>query len=109
LSRFDRHLRKSSSFGADLVCSNGANGVNDPCVVDKAVDFLPCAVNLEFAICFDQGGAPKVEGAQAVMNNVGLKNGLSLAEKHLTQTLSVGQVGSGKSSEGFSVADGDEI
>ncbi len=59
-----------------MVCKDGANGVNYPHVVAKAVDFLPCAVDSEFAIGLDQGCAPKVEGA-----NVGLEHRSSRAEK----------------------------
>jgi len=55
---------KSAGLGADLVCSDSANGVNDPCIVAKAVDFFPGAVNPEFAIGLDQGCTPKVEGSQ---------------------------------------------
>ncbi len=72
LSGFDCHRRKSSGPWADLVCSDGNNGINNPRVVAKAVNFLPCAVNSEFAIGLDQCHAPKVEGAKAVLNNVGL-------------------------------------
>ncbi len=55
---------KSAGLGADLVCSDSANGVNDPCIVAKAVDFFPGAVNPEFVIGLDQVCAPKVEGSQ---------------------------------------------
>jgi hypothetical protein len=37
------------------------------------------------------------------LNDVGSKNGLSFAEKCLTQTFAVGQIRSGKSLEGFSM------
>ncbi len=53
LSRFDGQWRESSSFGTDLVGGNGANHVNNPGVVAQAVDFLPSAVNSEFAIGLD--------------------------------------------------------
>jgi hypothetical protein len=83
--------------------------IDHPCVVAKAEDFLLGAVNLEFTVCLDQCSTPKVKGAQAVFNNIGLKHRTSLAEKRLSQTFAVCQIGGGKSLESFSVTDGDEI
>ncbi len=106
---FARHQGEHASPGAHLVCRDGANGVDHPCVVTEAEDFLLGAVNAEFAVCLDQCSAPKVKGAQAVLNDIGMKHGSSLAEKHFTQTFAVCQIRSGKSLESFSVTDGDEI
>ncbi len=72
LSKFDCHRGKSSGPGADLVRSDGTNGINDSRFVSQAVNFLPCAVDAEFAIGLYQCCAPKVKGAKAVLNNVGL-------------------------------------
>ncbi len=109
LSRFDHQRGESSGLGADLVGSNGTDRVDDPCVVTQTVDFLLGVVNVEFAIGLDQCCTPKVEGAKAVLNDVGLEYGSSFAEKHLTQTFAVCQIGSGKCLEGLSVTDGDEV
>ncbi len=96
LSGFDHQGGKSSSFWADLVGCDSTNGVDDPCVVAQTVDFLLGVVDAEFAVVLDECGAPKVEGAKAVLNDVGLENGLSFTEKRLTQTLAVGQIRSRK-------------
>ncbi len=108
-SGFDHHRGERVSPGAHLVHCDGANWIDHPCVVAKAEDFLLGAVNVEFAVCLDQCSAPKVKGAQAVFNNISLKNGPSLAEKCLSQTFAVCQIRSGKTLESFSVTDGDEI
>ncbi len=84
LARFDRHCRKGTCFRAYLVGCNGTDGINDPSVVTQTVNFLPGAVDPEFAVVLDQRGGAKVEGAQAVLNNIGLKNGSSFTEKRLS-------------------------
>ncbi len=109
MTRFDCQWGESTGLGADLVFSDCTNGIDDPRVVAQAVNILPGAVDSEFSIGLDQCCAPKVEGAKAVFHNVGLKHRSSFAEKRLTQTFAVCQIGSGKGLEGFSVTDGDEI
>ncbi len=94
LSGFDCQRGKSSGFGADLVGGDGTNGVDNPCVVTQTVDFLLGVVNAKFAVGLDQCGAPKVEGAKAVFNDVGLEYGSSFAEKCVTQMFAICQIGS---------------
>ena len=69
LSRFDGEWRERVVPGANLVCRDGANGVDDPSVVAKVVNFLPGTVNLEFAVSLDERGATQVEGTQGVWIN----------------------------------------
>ena len=92
-----------------MVGCDGSNGIDDPSVVTQTVNFLPGAVDTEFAVVFDQRGCSKVQGAKAVLNNVDLKNGSSFTEKRLSQTFTVGQIGGRKSLKSFSVTNGDEI
>ncbi len=81
LSGFDRQWRKISGFWADLVGCDSTNGVDNPCVVTQTVDFLLGVVDAKFAVGLDEFGTTKVEGAKAVMNNVGLENGSSPRRK----------------------------
>ena len=106
LSGFDRHQGERASPGAHLVHCDGANWIDHPCIVAKDEDFLLGAVNAEFAVCLDESGAPKLKGAKAIFNDIGLKNRLSFAEKRLTQAFAVCQIGGGKCLESFSVTDG---
>ncbi len=62
LSGFDREWGERVVLGADLVCCDGANGVDNPGVVAKVVDLLPGIVNAEFAVRLDERGAAKVKG-----------------------------------------------
>ena len=75
-----------------MVGCDGPDGIDDPSVVTQTVDFLPGAVDTEFAVVFDQRGGSKVQGAKAILNNVGLKNGSSFTEKRLSQTFSICQI-----------------
>jgi len=70
LSRFDCVWGERVVPWANLVCRDGANGVDDPSVVAKVVDFLPGIVNAEFAVGLDERGTTQVEGAQAVFHDV---------------------------------------
>ncbi len=92
LSRFDGEWRERVVPGANLVCRDGANGVDDRSVVAKVVNFLPGTVNVEFAVCLDERGTTKVEGAQAVLNDVGLQHQSTVTEKGVAQAFAVGQV-----------------
>jgi len=64
---------------------------------------------LEFAVGLDQGWAAKIERAEATVDDVGLEDGATLAEKCVTQAFAVCEVRGGKCLEGFSVAYGNEI
>jgi hypothetical protein len=41
--------------------------VNKPSVVAQAVDFLPGAVDAEFAVLCDEGSAPEIKRSEAVV------------------------------------------
>ncbi len=75
----------------------------------QAVDFLPGVVDAEFAVVFDEGSAPQIKGPKAVIHDVSLQNRAALTEKCFAQMFAVGLVGRGKSLEGFSVANSDEV
>ena len=64
LSRLDGERRERVGFWADLVCSNGADGVHQPRVIPEAVNFLPGGGDSEFAIVLDKGGTAQVKGSQ---------------------------------------------
>ncbi len=64
-----------------LVCGDGVDRVDEPGVVAQAVDFLPGAVDVKFAVVFDEGRAPQIKGSKAVVHNVCLQNGAALTEK----------------------------
>ncbi len=55
MSGFNGDGRQRVSFGANLVSSDGPNGVNQKCVVSQGVNFLPSAVDPEFAVVLDEG------------------------------------------------------
>ncbi len=92
LSRFDCEWQERVVHWANLVCRDGANGVNDPSVVAKVVDFLPGTVNAEFAVGLDERGTTQVEGAQAVFHDVCLQQRPSITEEGAAQALAIGQV-----------------
>ena len=89
LSRFDGEWRERVVPGANLVCCDGANGVDDPSVVAKVVNFLPGTVNAEFAVCLDERGTTQVEGTQAVLNDVCLQHRSAVTEESAAQALAV--------------------
>ncbi len=72
LARFDGEGRQHSGLGANLVCGDCSDGVDEPGVVAQTVDFLPGAVYYEFAIVFGEGCAPQVKRPQTVIDDVGL-------------------------------------
>ncbi len=74
VSRFDGDGRQHICFRANLVGGDGPDGLDEPCVVSQAVDFLPGAVNPEFAVAFNEGGTAQIEGAKAVADDVCLQN-----------------------------------
>jgi len=92
-----------------LVCSDGTNRVNKPGVVAQAVDFLPGAVDAEFAVVFDEGSAPEIKRSEAVIYDVGLQNKAARTKESFAKTFAVGQIGGRKSLESFSVTNSDEI
>ncbi len=55
VSGFDNDGQKRVRFGADLVGCDGPEGVDEPYIVTQAVNLLPGAVNLEFAVVLDEG------------------------------------------------------
>ena len=57
MSGFDLDGQQSTGFRANLVCGNGTDGVDNPGIVAQAVNFFPGAVNPEFAVVLDEGGA----------------------------------------------------
>ncbi len=71
MSGFDCDGQQRVSFRANLV---GPDGVDEPCVVSETVDFLPGAVDPEFAVAFDEGGTAQIERSKAVADNVCLQN-----------------------------------
>ena len=62
LYRLDGERRESVGFWADLVCSNGADGVHQPRVVPEAVNFLPGGGDSELAVVFNKGRTAQVQG-----------------------------------------------
>ena len=92
LSGLDGEGRERVVPGANLVCRNGANGVDNPSVVAKVVNFLPGTVNAEFAVSLDERGATQLEGAQAVLNDVCLQHRVAITEESVAQALAVCQV-----------------
>ncbi len=74
VSGFDCDGRQCICFRANLVGHDGPDGVDEPCVVPQAVDFLPGAVDPEFAVALNEGGTAQVEGTKAVVNDVCLQN-----------------------------------
>jgi hypothetical protein len=56
LSSLDGEWRERVVPGANLVRRDGANGVDDPSVVAKVVNFLSGTVDAEFAVGLDERG-----------------------------------------------------
>jgi hypothetical protein len=75
-----------------MVCCNSSNGVLEPCVIAKAENFFSVVIALEFAVVFDQGCAAQIERTQAVVDDVCLEDGATLAEESLTQAFAVSEV-----------------